>query len=199
MSSTSNSEPSAGGAAGRSRPARDQLLAQINLSKRRLGRFAEGLAGRAETDRARFAPQIAAVADRADQLAQRVTSWHEVEIGIATAVEDLSASVDTLEADAAAAFGPESYDTALDRQVRWWRGRLDRLRLQGTLAAMEADDDFERLTHRLEQARAVALVELERATGDSSAVVVDLRRDVENVLGDVRRAVNRASAALTGC
>ncbi len=195
---SSNVESSAGGSGGRRHPAHDQLLAQINLSRRRLGWFAEGMADRAETDRARFAAQVASLSERADQLALRVTSWPEVEIGVATAVEDLSASVDTLEADAAAALGPERYDTALDRQVRWWLSRVDRLRLQGALAAMDATDDLNRLTHRLEQARAEALVELERAVGDSSAVVTDLRRDVEKVLVDVRRAVNRASATLIG-
>lgn len=116
-----------------------------------------------------------------------------------TAVEDLGAAVDALDADLSAiqADEPAGYEEAIDRQVRAWRTRIDRLWLHGHLASMEAQDELEALAQRLEDVRAHVLGDLHDTARDARATVTDLRSDMEKVLVDVRKAVEDASAALT--
>ena len=178
----------------------DQLLAQVELTQRRLAELTEKLESYGDEVRKAFTDQIETLDGRCQSLKSKVSSWPEVEVGVPTSVADLAAAVDAIEADLAAAIesiGPR-YELAMDRQMRTWRARLDALRLQGALGAMETRDDLEGLSHRVDQARIGVLMELQNALGDSKDVVVDLRNDVEEVLVDVRHAVERAVAALTG-
>lgn len=178
--------------------AHDRLMADIRLSEQRLDRLADRARGMATETAQRFQDQIQALRERCDELRTRLSDWQEVEVGVPTAVADLGAAVDTLGADAEAASGddPSAYQEAVDRQVRAWRSRVDHLRLQGSLGAMEVREDLESLTSRLDKARGGALVELQNALGDSKDLIEDLRGDMEEVLVDVRHAVERAVAPL---
>lgn len=194
-------------------PAHDELLAQMRVTDQRLRRFRNRLvAAEVETD-LRFIERVDELQLRCDGLAAELKTWTEVEIGTPTAVDDLAAAVDAIEADFEAVMSPpsdwERFETTLDRQVRVWRGRIDRLRLQAMLGTMEGVDELEELLPRLDRARSVALIELHNVTEDGRQVAGDVRRDVEatmldvrknveDVVADVRRAVERAASTLTG-
>lgn len=62
---------------------------------------------------------------------------------------------------------------------------------------MEARDDLDDLNQRLDRVRGEVLVQLHSAVDDSRNLVTDLRADVEDVLGDVRRAVDRVASGLS--
>lgn len=179
--------------------AKNRFLAQAELVDERMKAFDHKVADMLVSDRDVFAARSTAIMERCDELKAHIIEWPEVEIGTANAVEDLSASVDTLEADfyAASEANADRYRSAVDRQLRAWRSRTDRLRLQSALATMELRDELEDIGHRLTDAREGVLVELRNAADDAKDVVIDLRVDVEEVLVDVRHAVERAAGALT--
>ncbi len=173
--------------------AHDRLLAHVRRTQQRLDALSGRIDALDEQDRSAVGPEHAALTTRCEDLTEEIRSWTEVEVGLPTAVEDLEAALDTLEADLEALEPAETRDRqlAIDRQVRAWKRRVEWLRLQGTLGTMEARDDLEGLINRLDGVRGDVLVELQAAAEDSKTAVVDLRRDVEKVLVDVRRAVNR--------
>lgn len=177
---------------------RDHLLADVELATSRLHRFENDLADLAPSDREPFAHQLAVLTTRCGELKEQIMAWPEIKIGTAGALEDLGAAIDALEADfdAAQHGEPAGYRSAVDRQLRAWRSRSDRLRLQGALASMDVRDDLDEVGNRLANARAGVLLELRDATADAKDVVVDLRNDVEEVLVDLRRAIERAAEAL---
>lgn len=179
--------------------AHEQLLARVRLAERRLVRLATDIGDDAELRGTELSERAADLAARAKALADRIRSWTEVQIGAQTAVEDLAAAADALETDisAAKATEPAGYEEAVDRQVRTWRTRIDRLRLQGELASMEARDELEHLAHRMEDVRNNAIGDLQNVVGDAKGAVIDLRTDVEKVFVDVRRAVEHAASSLT--
>lgn len=178
---------------------RDQLLAQIELAQDRLRDLKGELADLSTEGRAAASAQIENIGARCGALREQIQERPEVQIGTATAVEDLSDAVDTLEADLDASGEAERdrYRSTVDRQLRAWRGRAERLRLQASLGTMDARDDLEHAVKRVTDARAAVLVELREAAHDARDVVVDLRNNVEEVLVDVRHAVERAADALT--
>lgn len=143
--------------------------------------------------------RVEALVGRCTELDDQLRSWTEVEVGMLTAVEDLGAAVDALDADLSAtqADEPAGYEEAIDRQIRAWRTRIDRLRLHGHLASLEAREEFEALARRLDDVRAQVLDDLHGSAKDARATVTDLRADVEKVLVDVRKAVEDAAVALT--
>lgn len=179
--------------------AHDRLLAEILLTRRRLDRLDERLAELGDDADDELAERGAELDRRCETLRENIASWADVEIGVPTAVEDFVAAVDAFESDleAVGQHDAESYEIAVDRQVRTWRARLERLRIQGALGAMEARDEVDDLTHRLDRVRGDVLVQLQNALGDARDLVTDLRSDVEEVLADVRRAVEKAAADLT--
>ncbi|MDH3682546.1 MAG: hypothetical protein OEV40_21645 [Acidimicrobiia bacterium] len=179
--------------------AHDQLVAQVRLTKKRLEQFTDRLQALDEDAPAELVEQAGSLGGRAEELESEILSWEEVEIGVPTAVEDLAASVDSMEADLDAAESAEAaaYEVALDRQVRAWKTRLDRFRLQGALGRMEAKDDLGELSQRLDHVRGEVLVQLHNAVDDSKDLVTDLRDDVEEVLADVRRAIERVASSLS--
>lgn len=179
--------------------AHDQLLAQVQLTRTRLGQFADRLEALEGDAPPALVEQAESLGERAEAIEKEIASWQEVEVGVPTAVEDLAASVDSLEADLDAAEPAEAaaYEIALDRQVRSWKSRLDRFRLQRALGRMEARDDLEDLSRRLDHVRGEVLVQLQNAVDDSKDLVIDVRDDVEEVLADVRRAVERVAENLT--
>ena len=180
--------------------AHDRLLTRVNLAHRRVLRLADELEADECLCDGELAERAAELAARCRTRSDMIRGWTEVEIGAQTAVEDLAAAVDALEADLAAARATEAsgYEEAIDRQVRSWRTRIDRLRLQQGLASMEARDEMDDVVHRLEEARATVLQDLQSVVGDAKQTVIDLRDDVEVVFGDVRRTVEHAAAKLTG-
>lgn len=176
----------------------DRLMAQIKQSQRRLEKFGERCEAMGEETAAAFRVRLEDLRERSSKLLDRAASWTEIEIGLPTAIADLRSAVETLEADADAATDTDAstYQDVVDRQLQAWRGRVDHLRLQGALGAMEIKDDLSEVTSKLEHARGGALVELQQALGDSKGLVEGVRGNVEEVLGDVRHAVERAAAAL---
>lgn len=180
--------------------AHDRLRTRVNLALRRASRLADELDADESLSDSEFAERANELAERCRARADMVDSWTEVEIGAQTAVEDLAAAVDALEADVAAARAtePSGYEEAVDRQVRSWRTRIDRLRLQSGLASMDARDEMDEVVHRLEETRATVLQDLQNVVGDAREIVIDLRNDAEVVFGDVRRTVEHAAAKLTG-
>lgn len=179
-------------------PAHDQLQAHVQMMERRLEKISGKIGELDEQDRAAISEEAEMLDQRCQELKAEIASWSEVEIGVPTAVEDLESAVEALEADLNAVGSAESPEQglAMDRQVRAWKQRVDWLRLQSALGTMEARDDLDNLTHRLDNVRGDVLVELQNAVDDSKKVVVDVRHDVEQVLADVRRAVRKAAADL---
>jgi len=179
----------------------DQLAAQIDLAEARLAALRSCLDGAVDDGtRRRLEARATGISDRCTALRTTVRHADVIPIGTPTAVEDLAATLDTLEADLDAAIQNESSLSmaAADRQARAWRGRTDRLRVQAALGIMEMKDDLERLVRRLKHVRAAVLVELRDAAGDARGGVEELRADMEAVIGDVRRAVDRAVDAIAG-
>jgi ribosome assembly protein YihI (activator of Der GTPase) len=177
----------------------ERLLGRVRLSERRLTRLATELDADEDLKESELRSRVDELLARCSDLSDRIHSWNEVEVGALTAVEDLAAGVDSLQTDLLAARATEraDYEEAVDSQVRVWRTRVDRLRLQRELASMEAREELEALTHRLEDARSGALDDLQGLVGDARKTVVDLRSDMEQVFVDVREAVEHAAAALT--
>ena len=177
----------------------DRLLAQLDLAEERLTRFSDRLAEASEKSQQRFSERLDRVTVRVHDLAEQIRQSSVVTVGTETAIEDLGAAVDTLEADLDAVSEAETdrYRSAVDRQLRIWRSRTEHLRLQSSLGAMEIREDLEELGSRLARARSGALVELKRAASDTKEVVVDVRDDLEDVLADVRHAVERVADNLT--
>lgn len=177
----------------------DQLAAQIDVAEARLAAFLTCLDEVSDQSiRRRLTVRAEGVDRRCSTLRATVGEPTPIPIGTPTAVEDLGATMDTLEADLDAATQVEAgpYKAAADRQARAWRGRTDRLRVQAALGVMELKDDLEGLARRLDHVRASALVELREAVSDARDGVEDVRGDMEEVLGDLRRAVDRAVGAI---
>lgn len=179
--------------------AHDRLLAHATRIEQRLADLGARIDELDEQDRAVVGAEREALASRCQDLVAEIRSWTDVEVGVTTAVENLEAAVDTLEADVEALepAEPQGGRLAMDRQVRAWKRRVEWLRLQGVLGGMEARDDLDDLSRRLDRVRGDVLVELQSAAEDSKMTIVDLRRDVEKVLVDVRRAVARTASGLT--
>ena len=180
-------------------PAHDQLQAKVQLIERRIDGLNQRIEDLAEEVGSSMKDRAGVLLERSRALRATIADWAEVKVGVPSEVEGLSADVDAIEADIDAATPQEvaGYEVAVDRQLRVWRGRLDHLRLQRTLAAMEARDDLEALGDRLDTARGDALVELQSAAAGSKDLVADVRRGLEGILGDVRRAAEKAAADLT--
>ena len=179
--------------------AHDRLMATIVLAEKRLIHLGEQVGALDDESGQALEPQIAELRERCDHLRAEVASWAEVEIGMPSAIDDLVAETDALEADVDSLREETAagYEVAVDRQIRVWRAQMDRLRVQGALGAMEARDDVDQLLQRVDHVRGAALVELQQALDDSKELVADLRDDVEEVLADVRNLVRRASREVT--
>lgn len=171
----------------------DRILAEVRLIERRLRTLGRRLGQQAVETEADLVEQHAELITHWEGLHQQVSSCGEAELSVSSAVGDLAAAVDALESDLAALdqTEPSEYELAVDRQVRAWRTTLDRLRLQSSLAAMEARDELDGASYRLDRVRGDVLVELQNILGDTKKLVVDLRSDVEDVLGGVRQAVRK--------
>ncbi|MCP4959222.1 MAG: hypothetical protein GY925_08150 [Actinomycetia bacterium] len=182
-----------------SHPAHDRLLAEMQLIEKRLAGLGDRLESVPEQVLVEVSELHVELSGRCAELAEEVRSWVEVEVGVPSGVADLASDVDALESDIEALTSSEraDYELLMDRQVRAWRGRIDRLRLQGALGAMEARDDVDALSQRLDRVRGDVLVELQAAAGSAGDLVTDLRDDVEAVLSDIRRAVRKATKDLT--
>ncbi len=174
----------------------DRLLARVRLTEGRLTRIQGELGDGGPADE--LTGRVNLLLVRCDDLAEQIQGWDEVEVGTLNAVEDLGAAVDTVEADLTAALAtePANYAEALDRQVRVWRARVDRLRLQGGLASMDAHDELESVAKRLESVRDTVLDDLREVAEDARRTVADLRSDVGRMLADMRETVEHAAATI---
>lgn len=179
--------------------AHDTLLAHVQRTQQRLDAMRNRIEELDEQARAVVGAEREALVTRCQSLIDEIRSWSEVEIGTPTAAEDLESAVDALEADLEALepVEPQAGRLAIDRQVKAWKRRVEWLRLQGALGAMEARDDLGDLTHRIDMVRGDVLVGLQSAADDSKVAIDDLKKDVEKVLVDVRRAASRAASDLT--
>ncbi len=179
---------------------RDRQVAEVAFVGGRLDEVRRRLAGAPDEVRALFGEHLDRAERRGEDLSDEVVAWDGVEVGNQTRLDDLAAEVDTLEADLDAALAPDtdSYRAAMDRQLRVWRARSDRLNVQAELGSMELRDGLESAARRLDEVRGAVLVGITRAGDDISTVVVDMRRDVGAVITDVRRTIERTVDALVG-
>lgn len=178
----------------------ERLVAQIEVAEHRLRAFRAHLDDADDETRARLLDRADGFEERCARLRTTLSDVRPVPIGTPTAVQDLGAAMDTLEADRDAAIEaePVAYLAAVDRQARAWQSRTDRLRVQASLGVMELKDDFEALARRLDHVRAAAMVELNEVADDTRHAVEDLRDDMEQVVNDIRRAIDRAVDAIGG-
>ncbi len=177
---------------------RDQLVAEIDLVNERLQTVQSRIAAGSAELRERFEGRTAQIAERAEQLAATTKDWMAVKVGSAGAIDDLGDAVDAIEADldVAEETSIDRYRSRVDRQLRVWRSRAERLRVQEALAELELRDDLAAVSRRLRDARSRALVDLRRTGADAKETVIDLRDDLEELLRDARRVVDRAVDAL---
>lgn len=177
---------------------RDRMVAEVDLVRERLETLQSRIVAGSTDLRERFEGRTRQVAERADQLAANTKDWMAVKVGSLGAIEDLGDAVDAIEADLDAALGTGTadYRSRVDRQLRVWRSRADRLRVQEALAELELRDELASVSGRLRDARAQALVELRRTGTDAKETVIELRDDLDRLLHDARRVVDRAVDAL---
>ncbi len=180
--------------------AHDRIQADLKLLERRVQELGSRIAGWTGDVTRQYAERLEGLSASLRDLSKDLDDWEEVEIGTPTKVGHLSDEVDSLEADFRAATEDHApdYELAMDQQVRNWKSRLDAVRLKGALGSMELQDELEELGHRLDHARAGAMIELQKAMDEGSGVAVDLRDDVEEVLIDVRHALEKAYTSLFG-
>ena len=178
--------------------AHDRVLADVQLIRRRLQKVGQRIDQRQDGTDDHLTGAHDSLVEHCDELEERIRSWKDLEVGVTGPVADLAGAVDALESDLDALdpTKPEDYELAVDRQVRAWRTRIDRLRLQSSLAAMGARDDLDDLSQRLDRVRGDVLVELQNTLGDTKELVGNIRTGVEDVLGDVRRAVGKIAKDL---
>lgn len=178
--------------------AQDRLTAQIDAATGRLDQLAERIGAIPGEQADELRTRVQRITDRGEALLQRVAEGPDVDAIVQTAVEDHSAAVDALEADQEAAghIAAEAVGSAVERQARAWRSRLDHLRLQAHLGTMDAVDGLDSLTARLQEARTGLLVDLRTIGSDTSATVDDVRKDFDRLLSDVRDTVEHAADAL---
>jgi hypothetical protein len=88
----------------------------------------------------------------------------------------------------------DAYRVAAREQLLVWRGRLDELRLQASLARMEIRDNVEAVLDRMEAHYDDAAHHL-RAAGPST-VLASLRTTVRRRLGDIREGADAANDQL---
>jgi hypothetical protein len=81
----------------------DRLLAQVELAQTRLETFQSNIARTSSDMRSAFSGQVDRVAQRRADLASQIREFPDLKVGTSTAVDDLSAAIDTLEADIDAA------------------------------------------------------------------------------------------------
>ena len=113
--------------------------------------------------------------------------------------DDLAHAVDALSADVDAATEPHGpgLRATVDRQLRTWRARLERLRVQEKLAEMEIRDDLAVVSDRLRAARDRAVIDLRHAGEGAKEKAEDFLDDLEDLLEDAGEAVERAVKELT--
>ena len=177
----------------------EQLAAEIELIEDRLEEVRGHIREAAADLRERFEKRGDAIEERAEWFQASTREWLSDPYLLSTVTEDLSHAVDALAADldAAKETDASSLRAAMDRQLRTWRGRAERLRVQEALAEMEVRDDLASVSDRLRHARAQALVDLRKTEADAKETALDLRDDLEDLVEDVRRVVDRAVHALT--
>lgn len=177
----------------------EQLAAEIELVEERLEGVRARIREAAADLREKFEERADAIDARAEWFRASTAEWLSDPYLLSTVAEDLSHAVDALSADLETALETDaaSLRARMDQQLRTWRARAERLRLQEALAEMEIRDDLASVSDRLRHARARALVDLRRTGEDAKGAAVDLRDDLEELVDDVRRVVDRAVHALT--
>ncbi|MFT5201134.1 MAG: hypothetical protein ACI9C1_000502 [Candidatus Aldehydirespiratoraceae bacterium] len=177
---------------------RDQMVAEVEFVNDRLDQIRARISAESADVRARFDERAAQVSDRAEKLASSTKEWMAVKIGTASAVEDLGDAIDAIEVDldVAEETDANAYRSALDRQLRVWRSRADRLRVHEALAEMEVREDLANVSGRLIAARTRALTELRRTRHDAKGTMADLREDLEELMADARHVIERAADAI---
>ncbi len=176
--------------------AHDRLQADLKLLERRIQELGSRIADWTGELAGHYSERLEALSTTLHELSDDIDAWDEVEIGKPTRISHLSEEVDSLEGDFRAAIEDHapSYELAMDQQVRNWKSRLDAVRLQGVLGSMELRDELGELVDRLEHVRGGAMIELQNAIDEGGGAVVDLRDDLEEVLVDVRRGLEKAYA-----
>lgn len=176
----------------------DRLLAQLELIAARLDRLADNTIGLATDTQEVFRERLWFMNRRREELTASIEEGHDEAPDTASAIDDLAEAVDTLDADIGAVHEEEvaGYRAAVDRQLRAWKGRVDNLRVKEALAEMEIRDELDPLGEQLSEMRYAVLADLRDVADDAKDVVDDVRKTVESLMGDVRKAVEQAADSL---
>lgn len=177
----------------------EQLAAEIELIEHRLEDVQARIAESSEAVQQKFDARAKAIWVRAEQFRTSTHEWLNDPYLSSTAAEDLSHAVDALAADLDAAIetNADAFRAVVDRQLRTWRTRAERLRVQEALAEMEIRDELSHVSDRLRSARADALVQLRHVGGEAKDAAQDFWDDLEDLIDDVRDVVDRAVDSLT--
>jgi hypothetical protein len=85
---------------------------------------------------------------------------------------------------------------SVEQRLNEWRARLDELRVQVDLGAMDVRDEFKKNFAIAENVFLAAQSRLADARKDASSDLKEMRHDVEQLLGDLKGAFDTASAVI---
>ncbi len=124
-------------------------------------------------------------------------SWDELRVDAERAYHQLEAEIDRLRTDLLAELADawDDYRAVADEQLQSWRRRIDQLRVQASLAGMEARQEIHGLVARMESAcqKAEQLRNAERTTGEEPV----LHRAISDLVWEMRSTVDEARRLLT--
>lgn len=124
-------------------------------------------------------------------------SWDELRVDAERAYHQLEAEIDRLRTDLLAELADawDDYRAVADEQLQSWRRRIDQLRVQASLAGMEARQEIHGLVARMESAcqKAEQLRNAERRTGEEPV----LHRAISDLVWEMRSTVDEARRLLT--
>lgn len=124
-------------------------------------------------------------------------AWQTYQAEVDRAATTMNHDVDVARAqlEERLASSHEAFADAVEREVNGWRGRVDDLRVQASLARMDATDEFAELLEPVERQLARATHRLEDLRAASTESWSALRLGIEESLGTLKDSVNEAVKA----
>jgi len=87
-------------------------------------------------------------------------------------------------------------DSAVDAELDKFRGRLDDMKVQASLAKMDAQDDVRATLDRLDSVWGEAKHQLDKLRGDSKSAGRSMTDSAKHAVGDLRSGFEEATASL---